>query len=186
MGKKPAGGTPGDGISRGCNRPRQVRKQREHSWTPERREAFLEMLAQTCNVRRSLSETGMSEAGLYYLRRRDAAFAREWDAALEHGYALLEAEMIERARNGQIREVMSPRGKVVRLRSVDNKLGTTLLALHAQRVAAIRAAREMTPDVADEETLRAKVAEAFDRMGEHRAWMGRAATGDWNAKSPPA
>ncbi|MBX9896729.1 MAG: hypothetical protein K2Y17_02305 [Qipengyuania sp.] len=173
MSTRKADRAPAAGIAQRCNGGIQQRRQREHAWTPARRETFLATLAQTCNVRLALSETGMSEAGLYYLRRRDELFAREWDSALEHGYALLEATLLQRAQEGYIREVMSPRGEVVKLREVSNKLGMNLLALHARRVAVIRAAREARPAIADEEELRRKVAETFDRLADHREWMGR-------------
>lgn len=180
MDKKKPGLAPEGGVSRACSRKLQARKQRDHSWTPERRTDFLEKLALTCNVRKALEDSGMSESGLYQLRKRDAAFAREFDEALDHGYALLEAAMLDRAVNGQTREVMNPKGEVVTLQVVCNKLGMNLLHLHARRVAAIRAAREAMPEIADEETLRRKVAETFDRLAEHREWMAR------NGEAPDA
>lgn len=58
---------------------------------------FLDELAVTCNVRRSLALVGKSAASLYYRRRTVPGFAAAWDAALNEGYAKLEAAMISRA-----------------------------------------------------------------------------------------
>jgi hypothetical protein len=55
---------------------------RRDGWTPERRERFLDCLAAGTDVRRACARVGLSREGAYRLRRRDAAFARDWQTAL--------------------------------------------------------------------------------------------------------
>ena len=66
-------------------------------WTKARKKIFIEMLAATCNVRRSCDAAGMSYASVYALRIRDSEFATEWDMALAAGHSRLEAMLILRA-----------------------------------------------------------------------------------------
>ena len=57
------------------------RKIRRDGWTPERRERFLELLADGRGPRRACGAVGLSHTAAYNLRRRDAAFARDWRLA---------------------------------------------------------------------------------------------------------
>ena len=54
---------------------------RRDGWTPQRRQRFLELLAAGSDVRRSCAAVGLTRQAAYTLRRRDPAFAGEWDAA---------------------------------------------------------------------------------------------------------
>ncbi|AYJ85934.1 hypothetical protein D3Y57_08045 [Sphingomonas paeninsulae] len=65
---------------------RTVVKPRER-WTARKQEMFVTSLAVTGNVSLSLVEAGMSQTGLYKLRKRSPAFCTAWDAALDLGYA---------------------------------------------------------------------------------------------------
>lgn len=87
-------------IVPGCNRPLHVRKRRHAYFGKARREAFLEHLAATCNVMASAEATGVSVSAAYANRMNDADFREAWSAALEQGYARLEAALIERAARG--------------------------------------------------------------------------------------
>ena len=51
-------------------------------WSGAVREAFLRGLAAHGSVRRACRETGMSVAGAYGVRKRDADFARLWEKAV--------------------------------------------------------------------------------------------------------
>jgi hypothetical protein len=55
---------------------------RHDGWTPERKALFLEDLAARGNVRAACARVGLSREAAYRLRRREALFARGWDAAL--------------------------------------------------------------------------------------------------------
>ena len=56
---------------------------RRDGWTPARRRQFLKSLATTANVRSACTDVGLSRQAAYQLRRRDSAFARAWDSALQ-------------------------------------------------------------------------------------------------------
>ncbi len=80
----------------GANRP--IQQQRfTKGWTKERRERFLDHVAATCNVREATEIVGLSQCGLYALRRRDPVFAEQWRMALLTGYDRLEAELLRKA-----------------------------------------------------------------------------------------
>jgi hypothetical protein len=61
------------------------------------RAAFLDHLAETCNVRASAAAAGVRMENVYLLRRKEPAFAEQWQGALELGYQLLETRMVGRA-----------------------------------------------------------------------------------------
>ena len=76
-----------------------TRNPRYDGWTPERQEAFLDLLRDDTDVLRASARLGMSRRSVYHLRKRDADFARAWDAALreareEKGRRLI-AELVE-------------------------------------------------------------------------------------------
>jgi len=81
----------------GKNRRIQVRRKAPKDWTPERRAVFLDYLSATCNVRAAAATVGVWPGTCYALRRRDAAFAEQWSAALQAGYEHLEAKLLARA-----------------------------------------------------------------------------------------
>ena len=87
-------------IVPGCNRGLHERKRRHAYFGKARREAFLEHLAATCNVMASAEAAGVSVSAVYANRMKDAGFREDWRAALEQGYARLEAALIERAARG--------------------------------------------------------------------------------------
>jgi hypothetical protein len=79
----------------------RTRPSRRDGWTAARRETFLAVLAETCNVTIACESVGMSDVGAYKLRRRDAAFRKAWRSALTEGYARLEIKLLERALIGE-------------------------------------------------------------------------------------
>jgi len=84
-----------------CNRRLQKRRKRHNLFGKARRAIFLEHLAATCNVQASAAAAGVAVSTVYANRMRDAGFRADWDAALEQGYARLEAALIERAMRGE-------------------------------------------------------------------------------------
>ena len=65
-----------------------------------RRLVFLEHLAATCNVTASAEAAGVSWSAVYRCRMREPDFREDWREALEQGYALLEAALLEQALGG--------------------------------------------------------------------------------------
>ncbi len=80
---------PGGGV--------QVVRTRRKLFGKERRKVFLEHLAATCNVKRSAAAAGVTVECVYQRRMREADFRAGWRAALEQGYARLEATLLEHA-----------------------------------------------------------------------------------------
>lgn len=66
-------------------------------WSDRSEAIFLDHLAATCNVAWAAAQAGFSTMTPYYHRRKDASFAQRWDAALDHGYARLEIELVRTA-----------------------------------------------------------------------------------------
>src|SRR5690349_3008348 len=86
-------------LSAGKN-GRQKRAGRPNAWTKKKEQAFLEALADSCNVTLSAAKAGVSPSGAHKRRRSHAAFRAGWDEALAQGYAALEMEMLKRALHG--------------------------------------------------------------------------------------
>jgi hypothetical protein len=66
-------------------------------WTEEKKAAFLEALAWTCNVRKSCEAADMDPRRAYALRLRDPEFALRWQEALAIGYGQVEERLIRDA-----------------------------------------------------------------------------------------
>ena len=156
---------------------RAPRKRPPNRWNDARRAAFIEELYETCCVRDALKKSGMSMSGLYKHRATNAKFRADWDEALDAAYAMLEAEMLDRARNGYDQEVVVKSGTIVKIKVISNQLGLSLLRMHLDRVAKIRAAREATPFTEDAAAVRASILERLERMSIHRG-MNKAQAGD--------
>lgn len=107
-------------------------------WTAAAEAIFFRELATVCNVSSALRACGMSghSSDVYDRRREDPRFRSRWEAAVDEGYAMLDLEMLERARFGSNRP--PPRTEVEkRLRQVPTALGLQLLKLyHARRAKA--------------------------------------------------
>lgn len=144
------------------------RKPRPKRWNDARRAAFIEELYETCCVRDALKACGMSMSGLYKHRAANAKFRAEWDKALDAAYAMLESEMLERARKGYEEEVVIKDGAIVKIKTISNRLGLALLRMHLERVVKIRAAQEERPFAEDASALRAEILARLERMRVHR------------------
>jgi hypothetical protein len=100
----------------------------------EKEEIFFRELSMVCNVSSALRRSGLA-GDVYKRRRNDPAFRRRWEEAIDESYALLELEMLERARFGESR----PGPKSVaekRLREVPTATAMQLLRFYQSRVKA--------------------------------------------------
>lgn len=75
----------------------QLKAVRKDGWTPARRKRFMETLAATCNVSEAARAAEKNLSSAYYQRRRDPAFAREWNQAMNVGYAELETLLLRQS-----------------------------------------------------------------------------------------
>ncbi len=104
-------------------------------WTKARRTRFLDELAATGHVGMATKAAAMHPSGAYALRRRDAAFAGLWDAALETGFARLEAELLSKALGDGINAI-APDGTRRDIGPIDSELALRLLGM--RRVETVR------------------------------------------------
>ena len=98
-------------------------------WTPARRAAFLEALAETGSAERAAVRVGLSASSVFRLRRqpRGAAFALAWDGVLNERRARLADAVM--ARISEKREPVFYRGRVIGERVVaSNRLLLSVLA----------------------------------------------------------
>lgn len=87
-------------MVKGSNgRRTQIARARIGQWSARTEQRFLAALAATCNVKASCAEIGMSHGSAYAHRKRWAAFATRWDAAIETGYARIEMALVEHGCN---------------------------------------------------------------------------------------
>ncbi len=70
---------------------------RGHRWSDAAETLFLDALAASANVTSAAEAAGFSTVAIYARRRRDAAFAARWAAAVQEGVARLEVALVRAA-----------------------------------------------------------------------------------------
>ena len=153
-------------IARRPNGGVQHRRVRAGGWTAQKRAGFLEVLAQTANVRMAALATEMSVQGAYALRKRDAGFAAAWLEALCDGYAKLDDLMLERALQtigGYAADAFAA-GDEAKAHALSER---TILTLMAQHRPMVKAALAIARGPAGED--RAADATLTDTLDEMRA-----------------
>ncbi|GAA4044996.1 helix-turn-helix domain-containing protein [Parerythrobacter jejuensis] len=110
-------------------------------FTRERRALFLQALAATGNVRAACERVGVSRPTVYDWRRRDAAFARGWEAAIVSAREEAEGELADRAMNGWA-ETVWYRGQPVGTR---RRFNAKLLLTHLGRLDKMHAQMQGAP-----------------------------------------
>lgn len=101
-----------------------------HAWDAGRKVRFLHHLSEKGDVRAACARVGMSRQSAYVLRRRDAAFARGWQAALVLARGHAEEVLATRALDG-VEEAVWFRGELVGKRQ---RYDTRLLLAHLARL----------------------------------------------------
>lgn len=100
---------------------------------------FLAALAETSNVAAAARKAGTGTSTVYEARRKNRAFADQWQAALAEGYDNLEIELLRRLRLGELKPAAGAKKGV---RSYDNAVALRLLMAHREsraREGAVRA-----------------------------------------------
>lgn len=113
----------------------QMRKASARSWTRAKQEAFLNALAETCNIVRSCEAAGVSASTIRRKRKSDAAFRAGYVGALASAYERLELVLLERFFNGTEKVVIRKDGSQERMREYSNQLGLALLKMHRDTAA---------------------------------------------------
>lgn len=101
----------------------------------EKDEIFFAELALVCNVSAALKAAGMSGQSrkVYQRRKRDPEFRARWDEAIGESYAILELEMLARARHGDDRPAPASEAER-RLRELSDRQALALLRQHKSQV----------------------------------------------------
>ena len=104
-------------------------------WTEAKEEMFFGELAMVCNVTAALKAAGMMRArrDVYRRRKRDPEFRAAWDEAIGESYAMLELEMLERARRGDHRPPPANPAEA-RRREIPDRIAMQLLRQHRDPV----------------------------------------------------
>lgn len=143
----------------GGSRP-QARKASKRNWTKGKEQAFLEALADTCNVTAAAAAAGVSKGGAYERRNKVAAFRAGWAEAIATAYQRLELVMLDRALNGTEKIVVRKDGSEERMRDYPNQIAMTLLKMHHD--SAVEAAEESAE--ADIEEVRQRLFDKLQRL----------------------
>jgi hypothetical protein len=125
-------------------------------WT----KAFLDHLAETSNVTAAAKHAGVSTSTAYEAKRTKPEFNRKWRRALCEGYELLEMELLNRLRTGEIRNSVAKKG----VRAFDNANAFRLLIAHRDEAGRQRAAR----DNEDAEAIIASIDAKLAKMRQRR------------------
>lgn len=138
----------------------QMRKASASSFTRAKQEAFLNDLAETCNIALSCEACGVSSSTVDRKRKSDAAFRAGYVAAIAKAYEALELELLHRFFNGTEKAVIRKDGSMDRIREYSNQLGLALLKMH--RDTAAEGNSEMAPEQVEE--LRERVLNKMLRL----------------------
>jgi len=139
----------------------------------QKEEIFFNELATVCNVSAALRASGLGSdsRSVYQRRRTEPDFRRRWDEAVAEGYALLELEMLERARFGSKRPKPETRVEK-RLREVPTAVAMQLLRYYHSRVKAAPAAPARARTRVDAAALRRKVEQRLSELNRRLGGEG--------------
>lgn len=140
----------------------QKRAANSRSWSKEKQATFIEVLADSCNVKLACQAIGGGITTAYRLRAKDASFRQAWDQALAIGYAKLEMMMLERALHGVEKEVKLRGGESRIMRQYNDRMALALLRQHRETVAHVEAQ-------ADEEEYQAACERIIEKLAKLRA-----------------
>lgn len=87
------------------------KRKRPVEFDRDRKQAFLDHFAETCNLEASAAAAGISLAPVYRALKTDPAFAEGFEEALHAGYLFLEAEALRQQREAQKKYRINPKGE---------------------------------------------------------------------------
>jgi hypothetical protein len=156
---KRTGASPGAGGASG--------KRRSYAnWS----KAFLDKLAETSNVTAAAAAAGVAKSTAYDAKRTKPEFNRKWRLALCEGYELLEMELLNRLRTGEIKNSSAKKG----VRAFDNATAFRLLIAHRDEAGQQRAMR----DNEDAEAIFASIDSKLAKMRERQLAAARKGADD--------
>jgi hypothetical protein len=108
-----------------------VKRRSPQRLTPRARVKFIAVLSDTGNVTTAARAIGLCRETAYRIRKRNAGFAKEWDAALVEAVDGLEAEAYRRGVSGVDEPVFQGGKQVGSTRRYSDMLLLSLLKAHA-------------------------------------------------------
>jgi hypothetical protein len=148
-------------ILEGGKRARAVRPS-YRSWTTAKQRAFLEALAECCNVKLAAKKAKVSTSMAYVRRGRDASFRVGWDRALATGFAQLEMMLLERALHGVEKTVIARDGTKTVMREYSDRVALALLRMHRDNASCA----DESVDDREWEEARDRIVERLQRLRE--------------------
>ena len=103
---------------------------RDRRFSIPKKKRFIEALARGGNVVQAAATVGVSHAHVYWVRKRDPAFAEQWEEALDMAMDGVESEMRRRAVDGWEEPVFYRGEQVGAVRRYSDSLLVTLLKAH--------------------------------------------------------
>lgn len=76
------------------------------TWTPKKKNEFLDVLSTTCNVTLAAKSVGLGRSRAYELKDKSKVFSQRWDEAIGEAIDLLEGEARRRAFHGADKPVI--------------------------------------------------------------------------------
>lgn len=139
----------------------QQRAGRKTDWTQAKRDKFIEVLADSCNVSLAARAIKRSISNVYKQRTTNAEFRGAWDQALAIGYSRLEMMMLERALHGVEKTIVLKSGETQVMRQYSDRVALSLLRLHRENAAQF-------DDGVDEQDYQEACERIIERLGRLR------------------
>jgi hypothetical protein len=133
MGKETRRAAATELVLRGGKRP-QLRRASARDWTAPKRQLFLEVLAETCNIAEGLRAVKMTRTGLRHLVARDAGFRAEYRAVEALAMRELTMATIDRLSKGVVKTLTKADGKVETVHEYPVSQAIQLIRLHKENV----------------------------------------------------
>jgi hypothetical protein len=142
-------------------------KARKNGWTDERRQVFLDHLANCSTIQDACAAVGMSTTGAWALAQRDPEFAAAQEEAREAGYLHMESMLMQRAaRRG--RGYVPGETQVPDPEQMDTQLALDLLRLRAARKRQGTRRAGPRPGKASEGELTEAILRQLEMLGRRR------------------
>ena len=140
-----------------------ARKPSFSTWSKQ----FIDHLAATSNVSAAARKANIHTSAAYKAKRTDPEFNRQWRQALAEGYDLLEIEMLQRLRAGELKAD----GKRA-VRNHDNAIAFRLLVAHRAEASRQRSVRDNQDSEAILLSINAKIEQMRQRRLQDAARKG--------------
>lgn len=143
----------------------KMRQPSKRDWTKSKEQAFVETLAETCNLTRAAAAAGVSTSSARERRKTNARFRASCAEAIASAYQRLELAVLERALNGSEKIVTRKDGSEERVREYPNAVALTLLRMHRDTAAEVME----EPAEADIEEVRQRLFKKLQRLRKKAA-----------------